>query len=96
MAQEFWGLLAVLTFRRARGPPLRRLLAEYPRNGVIMTNHDLNTAPMPRCRLGTRRGDRRLESGVLSDATDILAQRVRALGELLWPPEGVVIIERRG
>ena len=84
-------LLAVLAFVALAGAA-SPVCAEYPRNGAILTDggaYLYNPVMVASGRGGAIvawcQGD--------SDAEDVFAQRVGALGEILWPPEGVAISE---
>ena len=83
------GLLAVLAFLIlwAGAPPV---LAGYPRNGAVLTNLDAYVYSPAMIASGSGGAIVAWCQGY-SDAMDVYAQRVGALGELLWPPEGVVI-----
>jgi hypothetical protein len=83
-------LLTILALAVAASPAQ----AGYPRNGAILTGPDqyvYNPAMIASGRGGA------IVAWVQGDgAQDIYAQRVGSLGELLWPPEGVVISEAEG
>ncbi len=82
-------LLAVLAIAALAGAA-SPVCAEYPRNGAILTNP--SSYFYSSAMISSGRG------GAIvawcegpSDAMDVFAQRVGPLGELLWPPEGVVV-----
>ncbi len=82
-------LLAVLTFV-VLGAAASPAQGAYPRNGAVLTGvgNDIYNPAM----IASGRGGAIVAwCQGYSEAMDVYAQRVGAQGELLWPPEGVVI-----